>query len=232
MIRVRKAQDRGHADHDWLKSWHTFSFADYYDPRQMGFSFLRVINEDIVQPSTGFPTHGHRDMEIITYVIEGVLTHEDTLGNAETLKPGEVQRMSAGTGIRHSEYNKETSSQVHLLQIWIEPEKSGLPPSYEQKSFQKELSSGKPILVVSPDQKNNSLKIHQDVRIYASTPSGSVQSEINIGENRKAWIQVVSGHLNVNGTLLQAGDGGIAEMEKTLQLKSEGPANFLVFDLP
>jgi redox-sensitive bicupin YhaK (pirin superfamily) len=232
MIRVRKAQERGHADHGWLDTWHTFSFADYFDPTQMGFRSLRVINEDRVEPGQGFGMHGHVDMEIITYVLEGALEHKDSMGNGEVLRPGEFQRMSAGTGVRHSEFNPSASEPVHLYQIWLLPRSKGIRPSYEQKSFPENERQGKLRLVASPDGADGSLSIHQDARIYLSTLSAGERVSHEIQAGRHAWLQVLRGRVRVNGTLLQTSDGAAVSEERGLTIVSEGPAEVMLFDLP
>jgi len=228
MIQVRKAKDRGHANHGWLDTWHTFSFADYYDPRHMGFSALRVINEDRVIPGEGFSTHPHRDMEIITYVLEGALEHKDSLGTGSVIRPGEVQRMSAGQGIRHSEFNHSRSDPVHFLQIWILPNVQGVKPSYEQKRI--ELDGGL-WLVASPDGDNGSVMIHQDARVYAARLNGGEVSHA-LAPGRRAWLQVARGTAKLNGMTLQAGDGTSIEAETSLRLAADGSAEVLLFDLP
>ena len=228
MIQVRKARDRGHANHGWLDSWHSFSFADYHDPRHMGFSALRVINEDRVIPGEGFPTHPHRDMEIITYVLEGALEHQDSLGTGSVIRPGEVQRMSAGTGIRHSEFNHSKNEPVHFLQIWILPNVQGVKPSYEQKRIELD---GKLRLVASADGRDGSVTIHQDARVYAARLNGAEVSHA-LAPGRRSWVQVARGTAKVNGTTLHAGDGAGIESEADLRLAADGSAEVLLFDLP
>jgi len=228
MIQVRQAKDRGHANHGWLDSWHSFSFADYHDPRHMGFSALRVINEDRVIPGEGFPTHPHRDMEILTYVLEGALEHQDSLGTGSVIRPGEVQRMSAGQGIRHSEFNHSKNEPVHFLQIWILPNVQGVQPSYEQKRI---ALDGKLRLVASPDGRDGSVTIHQDARVYAARLNGAEVSHA-LAPGRRAWLQVARGTARVNGTTLQAGDGAGIEGETALRLAADGSAEVLLFDLP
>ena len=231
MIKVRKSNERGGANHGWLQSQHTFSFADYYDPGFMGFRDLRVINEDHIAPAQGFPTHGHRDMEIITYVINGELSHRDSMGNGETIRPHEVQRMTAGTGVLHSEYSSPTDK-THLLQIWILPEKQNLQPGYEQKYFAPEEKQGKLRLVASRGGDDGSVTINQDVSLYASVFSKGDSDEHELGEGRHAWIQVISGSLDVNGTTLEKGDGAAISEERLLQLKATADnTEFLLFDL-
>ena len=231
MIKVRKSNERGGANHGWLQTQHTFSFADYYDPGFMGFRDLRVINEDHIAPAQGFPTHGHRDMEIITYVINGELSHRDSMGNGETIRPHEVQRMTAGTGVLHSEYSSPTDK-THLLQIWILPEKQNLQPGYEQKYFAPEENQGKLRLVASRGGDDGSVTINQDVSLYASVFSKGDSDEHELGEGRHAWIQVISGSLDVNGTTLEKGDGAAISEERLLQLKATADnTEFLLFDL-
>ena len=224
MIRIRKAGERGHFDHGWLDTYHTFSFADYYDPEFMGFRALRVINEDRVEPGRGFGTHSHRDMEIVTYVLDGELEHRDNMGTGSVIRPGEVQRMSAGTGVLHSEVNPSRSNPVHLLQIWILPDRRGIKPEYEQKTFP---DTGKLRLVASGDGAEGSLKIHQDAKLFAGK-LGSVQYEIAAG--RYAWLQVARGTVDINGQKLNAGDGAAIEDEHTLTLRGDN-AEILLFDL-
>ena len=231
MIKVRKSNERGGANHGWLQTQHTFSFAEYYDPGFMGFRDLRVINEDHIAPAQGFPTHGHRDMEIITYVINGELSHRDSMGNGETIRPHEVQRMTAGTGVLHSEYSSPTDK-THLLQIWILPEKQNLQPGYEQKYFAPEEKQGKLRLVASRGGDDGSVKINQDVLLYASVFNNGDSAEHELGEGRHAWIQVISGSLDVNGTTLEKGDGAAISEERLLQLKATADnTEFLLFDL-
>jgi redox-sensitive bicupin YhaK (pirin superfamily) len=231
MLLLRKAHDRGHANHGWLDSWHTFSFADYHDPKYMGFSALRVINEDRVSPGEGFPTHPHRDMEIITYVLEGALEHKDSLGTGSVIRPGEIQRMSAGTGIRHSEFNHSQSEPVHLLQIWILPNQQGVKPGYEQKRIELTDLSGKLRLVASPDGRDGSVTIHQDARVYAAHLNGN-EVTYSLAPDRRAWLQVTRGTAKLNGIMLHAGDGAGIENEPALRLTAEGSAEVLLFDLP
>lgn len=228
MLRVRKGNERGYFDHGWLKTYHTFSFGGYYDPERMGYRSLRVINEDWVEPGAGFGTHGHRDMEIVTYVLEGSLEHRDSLGSGSVLRPTEVQRMSAGTGIRHSEFNASATERVHLLQIWIEPERAGLTPEYEELSIAREEKLGRLRLIASRDGRDNSLKIHQDADIYATIlDSGNV--EFHLREGRGVWVQVARGELRVNGERLSAGDGVVVEQAERVVLEGTGEA--LLFDL-
>jgi len=228
MIRIRKGKDRGHFDHGWLDTYHTFSFADYYDPEYMGFRALRVINEDRVHPGRGFGTHSHRDMEIVTYVLEGELQHRDNMGTGSIIRPGEVQRMSAGTGVLHSEVNPSRDQSVHLLQIWLLPDRRGLKPEYEQKAFPAEERAGRLRLVASPDGSDGSLTIHQDAKILAGTIRDSVQYDLQPG--RYAWLQVARGSLDLNGQTLNAGDGAAIENEPALTLRGKD-AEVLLFDL-
>lgn len=231
MITVRRSEERGHANHGWLDSYHTFSFANYYDPDYMGFRHLRVINQDVVAPSKGFATHPHRDMEIITYVLDGALEHKDTLGTSSVIRPGEVQRMTAGTGIAHSEYNHSANEIVHLLQIWILPEASDLQPSYEQKMYPSEEKRGKLRLVASRDGRDNSVSIYQDVDLYATLlePGEKVVREITSG--RHVWVQVALGEIALNGVTLQAGDGAAISDESIVAIEAIQAAEVLLFDL-
>jgi redox-sensitive bicupin YhaK (pirin superfamily) len=231
MIQVRRAEDRGHFDHGWLNTYHTFSFADYYDADRMGFRALRVINEDRVQPGQGFGTHGHRDMEIITCVLAGALEHKDSLGNGSIIKPGELQRMSAGTGIRHSEFNPSASEWVHLYQIWLLPDRHGVTPSYEQRMFTEDERAGRLRLVASPDGADGSLRIHQDARLFLATLSPGQAVSHSIENGRAAWIQVLRGKMAVNGDALVAGDGAAVIKEQTLQLVGQERSEIMVFDL-
>ena len=231
MIKIRRSGERGHANHGWLDTYHSFSFADYYDPEFMGFRSLRVINEDFVAPDQGFPTHGHRDMEIITYVIDGELSHRDSMGNGETIRPHEVQRMTAGTGVLHSEYSSPTD-RTHLLQIWILPEKENLQPGYEQKVFAPEEKQGKLRLVASKGGDDGSVHINQDVRLYASILSKDEEVTHMIADDRHAWVQLISGSLEVNGEALKPGDGASVSNEAGLKLRAgEEKTEFLLFDL-
>jgi redox-sensitive bicupin YhaK (pirin superfamily) len=231
MIEIRKSRDRGYADHGWLRSYHTFSFADYHDPRQMGFGHLRVINEDRVQPGTGFGTHGHRDMEIISYVLEGALAHEDSMGNGSTIVPGDVQRMSAGTGVRHSEFNHAKDGVTHFLQIWIEPSVAGIPPSYEQKHFDAASKRGRLRLVASPDGREGSVKIHQDALLFAALLDGAEKAVHELQPGRRAYVHVARGRLEVNGRLLEAGDALKAVGASEIVLEKGEGSEVLLFDL-
>ncbi len=233
MIQIRRSEERGRANHGWLDSRHTFSFADYHDPAHMGFGSLRVINEDRVVPGAGFPTHGHRDMEIISYVLDGALEHKDSLGTGSVIRPGEVQRMSAGTGVRHSEFNPSRTEPVHFLQIWIEPEREGVAPSYEQKAFGPAELDGKLRLIASPDGREGSVTIHQDARIYAARLNGQGPVVHRLAPGRRAYVQVARGEADLNGQRLAAGDGAAVSAESELKLvASPGTAEVLVFDLP
>ena len=231
MIQVRKSNERGHADHGWLDSHHTFSFADYYDPQNMGFRALRVINEDRVEPAQGFGTHGHRDMEILSYVLEGGLAHRDSTGGGGVIKPGDVQRMSAGTGVMHSEFNASRSEPVHFLQIWIVPERRGIAPGYEQKHFPPEQRQGQLRLIASPDAADGSVKIHQDARVY-STLLGKGQTVSHaLPTSRHAWVQVARGQVRVGDVVLSAGDGAAISDERSVTLTGDEPSEVLLFDL-
>ncbi|MDT4897800.1 MAG: quercetin 2,3-dioxygenase [Acidobacteriota bacterium] len=231
MITIRKAEERGHFDFGWLNTYHTFSFGEYYDPRNMGFRSLRVINEDYVHPGRGFPTHGHRDMEIITYVLEGGLGHKDSMGNGSIIRPGDVQRMSAGTGVTHSEANPSKEESVHLLQIWILPDKMGVEPSYEEKKFDDEGKRGRLRLVVSPDGQEGSVTIHQDARVYATVLDAAEQVAHELKPGRHAWIQVARGAIEVNGQSLKQGDGASISEEQELTITGQEPSEVLLFDL-
>ncbi len=234
MITVRPAAERGHFDHGWLNTYHTFSFADYHDPKHTHFRSLRVINEDTVQPGGGFGTHPHRDMEIITYILQGALAHKDSMGNGSTIVPGDVQRMSAGTGVLHSEFNHSADELVHLLQIWIFPGKNSLKPSYEQKTFSAEQKRNRLRLVASPDAGDGSVTIHSDARVYGSLLDAGKTVEYELAAGRGAWIQVLSGAVEVNGKKLAAGDGAAIEKENKLTITGRpdsGASEFLLFDL-
>ena len=231
MIKIKRSKERGHANHGWLDTYHSFSFADYYDPANMGFRDLRVINEDFIEAAQGFPTHGHRDMEIITYVINGEISHRDSMGNGETVKRHEVQRMTAGTGVLHSEYSSPTE-RTHILQIWILPEKRNLQPSYEQTYFAPEDKEGKLKLVASRGGDDGSVHINQDVRLYSSLLASDEEVSLDLAEGRHAWIQLISGSLDVNGQRLEPGDGAAISEERLLKLKAASDnTEFLLFDL-
>lgn len=232
MITLRPANERGHAQHGWLESYHTFSFADYSDPRYMGFRHLRVINEDRVAPGKGFPTHPHRDMEIISYVLDGALEHRDSLGTGSIIRPGDVQRMSAGTGVTHSEFNHSHSELVHFLQIWILPERTGLPPSYEQHTFSDEEKRGKLRLVTSRDGRDGSVTIHQDVALYAALFNAGEQAIHQFVPGRHAWVQVARGAVTLNDLALTAGDGAAISDEVCLVIHGREASEVLLFDLP
>lgn len=232
MISVRRSAERGHADHGWLRSFHSFSFADYHDPQQMGFGPLRVINEDRVAPGMGFGTHGHRDMEIISYVLEGELAHRDSLGNGSVIRPGDVQRMSAGTGVRHSEYNHSTTVTTHFLQIWIEPDRVGIAPSYEEKHFADQDKRGALRLIASPDGADGSVTLQQDARVYAALLDGNEQASLSVAPGRRVYVHVARGELAVNGERLDAGDALRMTAVERVQLTDGRDAEVLVFDLP
>ncbi len=231
MIQVRKAQDRGHANHGWLDTYHTFSFSTYQDHDHLRFRSLRVMNEDIVAPGQGFGTHPHHDMEIVTYVLEGALEHKDSMGNGEVLRPGEFQRMSAGTGITHSEFNPSESEPVHLYQIWLFPERKGIEPSYEQKRFPEEERHNQLRLVASRDAENGSLRIHQDARIYLSQVDVGKEIGHELLEGRHAWLQVLRGSVSLNGVNLETSDGAAVSEEKSLSIRATSDAEIMLFDL-
>ncbi len=232
MIQIRSADQRGHANHGWLDTHYTFSFSDYYDPRFMGFRSLRVINEDRVSPGYGFPTHPHRDMEIITYVLEGSLEHKDSMGTGSVIRPGEVQKMSAGTGVRHSEFNHSKSEPVHLLQIWILPEKEGIKPMYEQKTVPAEEKKGKLRLVASPKPEDGAVTLYQDAELYATQLEAGQSVEYPLKEGRYAWLQVARGKVTLNGQHLKAGDGAAIAAEPALQITGAADGSeVLLFDL-
>ena len=231
MITVRPGGKRGSSKFDWLDSRHTFSFGDYYDPQHIGFSDLRVINEDRVAPGSGFPTHSHRDMEIITYVLEGALAHKDSTGASSVIRVGDVQRMSAGTGISHSEYNASQTEPVHFLQIWIMPNETGLKPGYDQRSFDLEKKSGSWVLVAAPDARDGALKIHQDAELsLALLPKGE-KLDLSLRAGREAWVQVGRGKVTLNGSLLNAGDGAAISSEQAVDLTANDQSEILLFDL-
>ena len=231
MIKVRRADERGKANLGWLDSSHTFSFGHYYDPANMGFGPLRVINEDRVQPGQGFPTHGHENMEIVSYVLDGALEHKDSIGTGSVIRPGEVQRMSAGTGIRHSEYNHSQEDLVHFLQIWIVPEEAGVEPGYEQKAFPDPERRGKLRLVAAGDARDGALKLHQDVDLYATLLDAGDNAALDLRRGRKVWVQVARGSVDVNGEALEAGDGAALDGEAALSLTATSDAEALVFDM-
>ncbi len=231
MIQVRKAQDRGHANHGWLDTFHTFSFASYQDHNHMRFRSLRVMNEDIVAPGRGFGTHPHNDMEIVTYVLEGALEHRDSMGNGEVLRPGEFQRMSAGTGITHSEFNPSATEPVHLYQIWLFPERKGIKPSYEQKQFPEQDRHNQLQLVASRTAANGSLLIHQDARIYLSKMDTGEAIMYDLAEGRYAWLQVLRGSVVLNGVALDTSDGAAISAETRLTIQAKTAAEIMLFDL-
>ena len=232
MIQIRRSGDRGHFDHGWLDTRHTFSFADYHDPRFMGFRSLRVLNEDRVAPGQGFGTHGHRDMEIVSYVLEGGLAHKDSMGNGSVIVPGDVQYMSAGTGVRHSEFNPSRSEQVHFLQIWIQPASQGIEPSYEEKRFPAEEKRGRLRLVASPDRAEGSVLIHQDARVYAGLFDGGESAKLDVTPGRRLYVHVARGAITANDVALSAGDALKVTDAATLTLAQGRDGEVIVFDLP
>jgi quercetin 2,3-dioxygenase len=232
MLTVRKAEERGHANHGWLDSYHSFSFADYHDPEHMGYGPLRVINEDRVQAGSGFGTHGHRDMEIISYVLEGALGHKDSLGNGSSIVPGDVQRMSAGTGVQHSEYNHSKDGVTHFLQIWIQPRITGIRPSYEQKHFAAAEKRGRLRLIASPDGRDGSVSMNQDALLYAGLFDGAERADLPLEPGRRGYVHVARGEINVNGQRLRAGDALKLEGVRAIELRNGREAEVLVFDLP
>ncbi len=231
MFTIRKAEDRGHADHGWLNTYHTFSFADYYDPAQMSFRGLRVINEDRVQPGEGFGTHPHHDMEIVSYIVAGALEHRDSMGNGSVIRPGDVQRMSAGTGVTHSEFNPSKQELVHFLQLWLLPSARGLRPSYEQKYFAPAEKVGRLCLVASPDGRDGSVTIHADAKLYAGEFAPGVGAELTMQAGRHAWVQVVKGRALIQGKDLGVGDGGALSDEALVRVQGVEACELLVFDL-
>lgn len=231
MIKIRKSLERGYADHGWLKSYHSFSFAGYYDPAHMGWGNLRVINEDRIDPGTGFGAHGHRDMEIISYVLQGNLAHKDSMGNVKGIPPGDVQRMSAGSGVMHSEFNHAEGQQTHFLQIWIEPNVRGIEPSYEQKTVPASTKRGQLRLVASSQPDAGAVKIHADAALYAGLFDGAEAAELKIDPARKAYVHLVRGELNVNGQRLSGGDAALIEQESAIRIDGGQDAEVLVFDL-
>jgi redox-sensitive bicupin YhaK (pirin superfamily) len=230
-LRVRRASERGHADHGWLDTWHTFSFADYYDPQFMGFRVLRVINEDTVAPGRGFPTHAHRDMEIISYVLDGALEHRDSLGTGSVIRPGDVQRMSAGTGVLHSEFNASKTEPVHFLQIWLIPTERGILPSYEQKTFAPTDRRARLRVVASPDAREESVTLHTDAVVYAGLFEKGEASELALAHGRHAWVHVARGRARVNGRDLETGDGAAISDEPAVSVEGVDDSEVLVFDL-
>jgi redox-sensitive bicupin YhaK (pirin superfamily) len=231
MLTIRPARERGHAQHGWLDSHHSFSFADYHDPKHMGFRALRVINEDRVAPAKGFGSHPHRDMEIISYVLEGALQHRDSLGTGSVIRPGDVQRMSAGSGVTHSEFNASQSDPVHFLQIWLVPSERGIAPSYEQKSFGAETARGRLRVVAAPDGRADAVTIHTDAVVYIGQLASGESAELQLNPQRYAWVQVARGAVRVNGQQLAAGDGAALSDERELKLEGVEDAEVLVFDL-
>jgi redox-sensitive bicupin YhaK (pirin superfamily) len=232
MLQLRKSNERGVADHGWLNSHHTFSFGHYYDPQQLGFGPLQVINEDRVTPGMGFGTHGHSDMEIISYVLDGALEHKDSMGTGSVLHYGDVQRMSAGSGVRHSEFNHSKTEPVHFLQIWIQPNVKGIPPSYEEKNFTPEQKQGQLRLIASSDGRDNSVLIHQDASIFASILNGDAKLEHALGAKRLGYVHLIRGQLTVNGTKLSGGDALKISAESLITFEKAEAAEFLLFDLP
>ncbi|MFP6711841.1 MAG: pirin family protein [Rhodospirillales bacterium] len=231
MINIRKSEDRGLADHGWLYGKHTFSFADFHDPAFMGFGNLRVINEDQIQPTKGFGTHGHRDMEILSYILTGELKHEDDMGNGSIIRPGEIQRMSAGTGVRHSEFNPSADTTNRFFQIWILPEKNGIEPGYEQNEIPEGARNGQLCLIGSRDGRGDSVTIHQDVELYASILSVGDKVTHEVAEGRSIWVQLASGSIEVNGTAMSAGDGVALTDETIVEITASEESEFLLFDL-
>jgi hypothetical protein len=231
MITIRKSQERGHFDHGWLNTYFTFSFADYYDPQHVHFRTLRVLNDDRVGAGAGFPEHPHRDMEIVTYVLEGALEHRDSMGNGSVIRPGDVQYMSAGSGVTHSEFNASKTNPVHLLQIWMFPEKKGMKPAYDQKNFPREDKQGKLRLVASPDGRDGSVKIRQDNELYATVLGGGESVRHELKRERHAFVQVARGSVKLNGTTLGEGDGAAISEEKAVELTGVKDAEVLLFDL-
>jgi redox-sensitive bicupin YhaK (pirin superfamily) len=232
MNAIRRSNERGYADHGWLKSFHTFSFADYFDPEHVEFGPLRVINEDRVQPGMGFGTHGHRDMEIISYVLAGELAHKDSMGNGSTIRPGDVQRMSAGTGVRHSEFNPSASEPVHFLQIWIQPNETGIEPSYEEQRFSATEKRGRLRLIASPDRSEGSVLIHQDARVYAGLFNGAEAASLDVAPGRRLYSHIARGEVKVNGVALSTGDAIRYTDATSLRIDNGREAEVIVFDLP
>jgi quercetin 2,3-dioxygenase len=232
MFAVRPAAERGHFDHGWLDTWHSFSFAEYYDPAYMGYGNLRVINEDRVAPGRGFPTHGHADMEIMTYILSGALEHKDSMGNGSIILPGDVQRMSAGTGVRHSEYNASGDEPVHLLQVWLLPNRSGVAPGYAQRHFTTEARRGRLCLLMSPDGRGGSINSHQDALVYAALLEAGEVAALDLEPGRRAYVQVARGRVRVNDHDLNAGDGVRIQDEPRVEVAGVDSAEILAFDLP
>lgn len=232
MINIRKSADRGHADHGWLNARHSFSFAEYHDPAQMGYSVLRVINEDVIAPDAGFGMHSHRDMEIVTYILSGALRHRDSMGNGAVIGVGDVQRMTAGSGVRHSEFNASADAPAHLLQIWLLPAENNLPPSYEDKHFTNEQKLNRWCLIASPEASDSALTIHQDVRLYASLLSAESTLAMDLDVKRCAYLQIAKGEVLINGIALTAGDAAKIEQEVIIEIQAQSDAELLWFDLP
>ena len=232
MLQLRKSEERGHANHGWLDSYHSFSFAGYYDPQHMGFGPLRVINDDRIEGGAGFGTHGHQDMEIITVVLEGELAHKDSMGNGSVIRPGDVQRMSAGRGVKHSEFNHSQDRTTHLLQIWIEPNVKGIDPGYEEKNFPESERRGRLRLIASADGREGSVLMHQDAKLYVGLFDGNEEAIVELGQQRLAYVHVATGTLSVNGIALKAGDALKVSAESSLKLADADNAQVLVFDLP
>ncbi|HEV7681024.1 MAG TPA: pirin family protein [Pyrinomonadaceae bacterium] len=231
MITIRKAEERGHFDFGWLNTYYTFSFGDYHDPKHTHFRTLRVINEDFVEPGRGFPTHGHRDMEIVTYILQGALEHRDSMGSGSIIRRGDAQRMSAGTGVTHSEANPSPDEPVHLLQIWIFPSEPDMQPEYEEKRFSDDEKRNRLRLIVSPDGSDGSVKIHQDAKIYASLLDERQEVVHSLENGRSAWLQVAAGSVHLNDIALKQGDGAAISQESSLRISAQGPAEILLFDL-
>ncbi|MGE5320767.1 MAG: pirin family protein [Hyphomicrobiaceae bacterium] len=232
MTTLRPSHARGHANHGWLDSYHSFSFANYYDPEHMGVSNLRVINDDTVMPGQGFGTHGHQDMEIVSYVLDGALEHKDSMGNGSLIRPGDIQRMSAGTGVRHSEYNPSRTEPVHFLQIWLVPNRTGVQPGYEQKHFAREDRRGRLVLLVSPDGRDGSLSAHQDGLLYGTLLEAGEAVEHRLATGRRAYVHVARGRVAVNGLPMDTGDGATLDDVTQIRLEGLGQAEVLLFDLP
>ena len=232
MINIRKSNERGQADHGWLKAKHSFSFANYYDPKNMGFSLLRVINEDRISAGNGFGVHPHHDMEIITYIIKGALEHKDSMGNTAIIRPGEVQTMSAGTGVRHSEYNHLDNEETHLLQIWIEPKELNIKPAYGKKSFEEQLKANDLVLVVSKDGRNGSLRMNLNAELYASKLKQNKELQFKLNVGKSAWLQLIAGEIQIGDKQLKSGDGAAIEAEAMFHMAALLNSHFLLFDLP
>jgi redox-sensitive bicupin YhaK (pirin superfamily) len=232
MTKIRKSQERGHANHGWLDSYHSFSFANYYDPEHMGYSVLRVINEDVIAPAQGFGMHSHRDMEIVTYMLQGELRHEDSMGNGSVIRAGDVQRMTAGTGVRHSEFNASSTEPAHLLQIWLLPERDNIEPGYEEKHFNTAEKQGRWRLIASHDGRDGSLLIHQDVALYATVLAKDERLSYDMDTERSLYIQIARGSVDLNGETLVAGDAAKVDTQQAIALHAVEAAELLLFDLP